>query len=296
MQHTIRIATRKSRLALWQAEWVQARLQEVGILGHLVLIETQGDREMSAFRLMQGQGFFTKAVQDAVLADEADIAVHSLKDLPSARMEGLTLAAIPCRADVRDMLLMHNAAHDDTEAWLPLRIGSRIGTSAARRQAQLRHLRPDLEVEELRGNVPTRVERLREGRYDAILLACAGVERLELDLSGLRTFPLPPSLFVPAPGQGALAIECRSQDLETQSLLQTHLHDPDAARTVELERSLMAQFEGGCQLALGASARVCHDQQIEMIAFYQGQHRTLQAPAQTVVSRMVHALTHPSHP
>lgn len=296
MPKTIRIATRKSRLALWQAEWVQARLQEAGITGHLVLIETQGDREMSAFRLMQGQGFFTKAVQDAVLAHEADIAVHSLKDLPSARMEGLSLAAIPCRADVRDLLIMREHAHDETETWLPLRLGSRIGTSAARRQAQLQHLRADLVVEELRGNVPTRIERLREGRYDAILLACAGVERLELDLSDLRTFPLPPSLFVPAPGQGALAIECRSEDQDTHALLQAHLHDPSAAHTVELERALMAQFEGGCQLALGASACVREDQQIEMIAFYQGRHRTIQAPAETVISRMVQALTTHNNP
>ncbi|MCB9637961.1 MAG: hydroxymethylbilane synthase [Myxococcales bacterium] len=287
MQKTIRIATRKSRLALWQAEWVQARLKEAGYHGELVLIETQGDREMTAFRLMQGQGFFTKAVQDAVLVGEADIAVHSLKDLPSARMEGLSLAAIPCRADVRDMLIMRKDVYLEAAEGLPLPQGAKVGTSAARRQAQLRMMRPDLVVEELRGNVPTRVERLREGRYDAILLACAGVTRLELDLSDLVTIALEPALFVPAPGQGALAIECRSDDARTIALLQEHLHDADAARTVELERGLMARFEGGCQLALGASARVLpQSQEVEMIAFYQEQHCTLRADAGAVVEQM----------
>ena len=283
MSDLLRIATRKSDLALWQAHWVQAQLQQAGIASRLVLIETQGDREYTAFRLMQGQGFFTKAVQDAVLAKEADIAVHSLKDLPSARLEGMTLAAIPCRADARDKLLIRPEALQSDAPALPLKEGIRIGTSAVRRQEQLRALRPDLAVHELRGNVPTRLQKLRDGEYDAILLACAGLDRLALDTSGLHTIALEPAEFIPAPGQGALAIECRSDDAQIVEMLQQHLHNIPVARCIEVERGLMARLDGGCQLALGAYARFHHDDQVELLTFYQGQRlRFLESPDKIV--------------
>lgn len=271
MASPIRIATRKSDLALWQANWVRSRLEVLGTPAELVLIETQGDRTQAdgtPFRLMPGQGFFTKAVQDAVAEGRADVAVHSHKDLPSARMAGLELAAVSEREDPRDVLLVRPEAFDPTSPTLPLKRGSTVGTSAARRQAQLKHLRPDVRVQELRGNVPTRVRRLREDGYDAIVLAAAGLSRLNLDLSGLEAVPLDPGLFVPAPAQGALALEIREGDYDLASLL-TELHSPEAYKGVAAERGLMAMLEGGCQLALGAHA-VLKGGQIQLTAWYEG--------------------------
>ena len=272
----LRIATRRSDLALWQANWVRARLGELGHAAELVLIDTQGDRTQAdgtPFRLMPGQGFFTKAVQDAVAEGRADVAVHSHKDLPSARMAGLELAAVSSREDPRDVLLTLPAAFDPDAPALPLKLGASVGTSAARRRAQLLHLRPDLGVAELRGNVPTRVRKLREGGYDAVVLAAAGLKRLELDLSGLEVRFLEPHLFVPAPAQGALALEVRDDDYDLASLL-TDLHDPAAYKAVAAERGLMAMLEGGCQLALGAHA-VLKDGGIELTAWYEGQKITV---------------------
>lgn len=266
----LKIATRGSKLALWQAEWVKAQLALFGHRCELVLIETQGDREHIPFARMQGQGFFTKAVQDAVLAEEADFAVHSLKDLPSARCPGLDLTAIPNRTDPRDVLIVQPYALDPTHPTLPLTQGAVVGTSAARRQAQLQHLRPDLNIQQLRGNVPTRLQKLQDRQYDAIMLAAAGLKRLKIDLSSFHVEELQPERFVPAPGQGALAIESRSNDPHTRSILE-QIHDPEAAATIELERELMRRFDGGCQLALGAHARIHKDQAppIELLAWYE---------------------------
>jgi hydroxymethylbilane synthase len=264
----IRIATRGSALALWQAHWVRSQLQAHGVQVDLVIVETQGDRETTAFREMQGQGFFTKTVQDAVLGDRADIAVHSLKDLPSAPTPGLVIAAIPEREDAREVLLIHPKAVDTSASIIPVRVNARVGTSAVRRQAQLEHLRPDLERRELRGNVPTRIEKLRRGEYDAILLAHAGVKRLGLDLSDLEVRVLQSHVIVPAPGQGALALECRSADLDLVKLLST-LDNANARETVDAERGLMARLEGGCQLALGAVAQR-RGADMELLAWYDG--------------------------
>ncbi len=276
----VRIATRKSDLALWQANWVKGRLAALGQASELVLIETQGDRTQAdgtPFRLMPGQGFFTKAVQDAVAEGHADVAVHSHKDLPSVRMIGLELAAVSERADPRDVLLIRPEAFAKDAPLLPLCKGVVVGTSAARRRAQLAHLRGDLSVHELRGNVPTRVRKLREGAYDAVLLAAAGLERLGLELSGLEVVPLDPELFVPAPAQGALALEVRQTDYDLASLL-TDLHDPVAYKAVAAERGLMAMLEGGCQLALGAHA-VLRDGQVQLTAWYEGQRVTVSDPS-----------------
>ncbi len=276
----IRIATRKSDLALWQANWVRGRLGALGRAAELVHIETQGDRTQAdgtPFRLMPGQGFFTKAVQDAVAEGRADVAVHSHKDLPSARMAGLELAAVSERADPRDVLLVQPEAFDADAPALPLREGVTVGTSAARRRAQLSHLRGDLKVNELRGNVPTRVDKLREGRYDAVILAAAGLERLQLELGELEVIFLDPQLFVPAPAQGALALEARANDYGLTSLL-TDLHDPAAYKTVAAERGLLAMLEGGCQLALGAYATF-EDRVVKLTAWYEGNQVTVLSPS-----------------
>ena len=289
LRSSVRIATRKSDLALWQANWVKARLAARGHPAELVLIETQGDRTQTdgtPFRLMPGQGFFTKAVQDAVLEGHADVAVHSHKDLPSARLAGLELAAVSERADPRDVLLVRPEAFDAEAPALPLREGVTVGTSAARRRAQLAHLRGDLEVQELRGNVPTRVQKLRDGDYDAVLLAAAGLSRLGLELSGLEVIPLDPQLFVPAPAQGALALEIRQTDYDLASLL-TDLHDPAAYKAVAAERGLMAMLEGGCQLALGAYAAL-QNGQIELTAWYDGNRVTVSNPSSEAAAMLAY--------
>jgi hydroxymethylbilane synthase len=257
----IRIATRGSQLALWQANWVRAQLEAQGLTCELVLIETQGDREQTAFAKMQGQGFFTKAVQAAVLEDRADVAVHSLKDLPSAITPGLMIAAIPMREDARDVVIANpEFATELTDGSSPfgLKPGTIVGTSAVRRRAQVEAIDPNLELRELRGNVPTRIEKLRRGEYGAIILAAAGLNRLNsnrlgLNLSDLKTRTLEPHEFVPAPGQGALALECRTDDTTVIHALSS-LNVDHARKTIQVERGLMAQLEGGCQLALGAHA------------------------------------------
>jgi hydroxymethylbilane synthase len=248
----IRIATRGSQLALWQANWVRAQLEVQGLTCELVRIETQGDREQVPFSKMQGQGFFTKSVQAAVLEHRADVAVHSLKDLPSAIMPGLMIAAIPEREDARDVLIA-NPEFLDGSSPFGLKPGTVVGTSAVRRRAQVEAIDPNLELCELRGNVPTRVEKLRRGEYGAIILAAAGLNRLGLDLSDLRTRTLEPHEFVPAPGQGALALECRSGDTTIMHAL-SGLNSERARDTINVERGLMARLDGGCQLALGAYA------------------------------------------
>ncbi len=294
MLDRVRIATRGSALALWQAHWVRSQLQAHGVQVDLEVVETQGDREMTAFREMHGQGFFTKTVQDAVLGGRADIAVHSLKDLPSAPTSGLVIAAIPEREDAREVLLIHPNAVDTDASVLPVRLNARVGTSAVRRQAQLEHLRPDLKRVELRGNVPTRIEKLRRGEYDAILLAHAGVKRLGLDLSDLEVRVLEPHVIVPAPGQGALALECRSADLDLVALLGA-LDDANARETVDAERGLMARLEGGCQLALGAIAQR-RGANMELLAWYDGKSHQVVGSSPQVVAERAYERIRSDHP
>jgi hydroxymethylbilane synthase len=272
----IRIATRGSRLALWQANWVKDRLGALGHAADLVIVETQGDREQRAFAAMEGQGFFTKAVQDAVLEGRADLAVHSHKDLPSLSPAGLEIAAIPERADPRDVLVLRPEARSEA-APLPLKRGARVGTSAVRRRKQLLAVRPDLSVLELRGNVPTRLERLRAGDYDAIVLAAAGLERLGLETPDLLQVPLSPTLMVPAPAQGALALETRRDAYAVASLL-TELHHAPTYRCVAAERGLMGMLQGGCQLALGAHASLTGGQ-VALAAWYEGHFVSVQHPS-----------------
>jgi hydroxymethylbilane synthase len=258
MRPVIRIATRGSQLALWQANWVRVQLEAQGLMCELVQVETQGDREQVPFSNMQGQGFFTKAVQSAVLEDRADLAVHCLKDLPSAIMPGLMIAAVPEREDARDVLIARSefvSGFLDGSNKFGLKAGTIVGTSAVRRRAQVQAIDPNLELCELRGNVPTRIEKLRRGEYGAIILAAAGLNRLGLDLSDLYTRTLEPHEFVPAPGQGALALECRSGDTTIIRAL-SGLNSERARDTINVERGLMVRLDGGCQLALGAYARL----------------------------------------
>lgn len=283
-ERTVRIATRGSQLALTQAQWVADRLSELGQPVELVIVTTRGDVDQRPFSSMEGQGFFTKAVQDELLAGRADLAVHSYKDLPSAGPAGLTIAAVPGRANPLEVLLIAPTGFDGSAEPLPVRAGGRVGTSASRRRRQLAAARPDLQLLDLRGNVPTRVEKLRQGEYDAIIVAAAGLERLELSTKGLLHRELPPEVLMPAPAQGALALEVRSDDNHLRELLQ-QLHSPEDGELVAAERGLMALLDGGCQLALGAHAtRV--DGRLQLSAWYEGQGVTVESDSAEQAARL----------
>jgi hydroxymethylbilane synthase len=253
------IGTRGSRLALWQAEHVRDRLAAAAVADiELRIIRTQGDRIQNVtFDKLEGKGFFTSELEKALEHGEVDVAVHSLKDLPTEQPGTLTLGAIPARADAADMLLVRPGALDAGSP-LGLRPDARVGTSSNRRRVQLVDRAPALVVLPLRGNVPTRLARLVEGRFDAIVLAAAGLQRLglldEAREAGLILRPLELHEMVPAPGQGALGIQCRRDDERTLAALAS-LHDPGTARSVALERELLAALGGGCQLPLGAFCR-----------------------------------------
>jgi hydroxymethylbilane synthase len=251
----LRLGTRGSELALWQAHHVTSMVRErLGRRCEVVIVKTRGDRIQDvAFHKMEGKGFFTKELQDALLERQVDLVVHSLKDLPTEEPEGLDLVAIPERGATAELLLARPGTLKPTAASpLGLPSGAVLGTSSLRRAAQALALQPGLRLEALRGNVPTRVRKLRDGRYDAILLAAAGVERLGLDLDGLDHLRLPPEVMLPAPGQGALAVEARAGDLITADL--AALHDPGVASCVTAERGLLALLGGGCHLPLGCLA------------------------------------------
>ena len=249
MSAVLKLGTRGSRLALWQAEWVRAALVRHGMHAELIVITTRGDAEVDRpLHELEGKGFFTKEIEDELLAGRIDVAVHSLKDLPTRLPEGLALAAVPVRADPAEALVTREA---DVASIAALPGGAKIGTSSLRRVAQVHYLRPDVEVVALRGNVPTRVQQVTEGRdgLAAALLAAAGLERLEL--GGRIAARLDPLVVMPAPGQGALGLEVRSDDRRTRAAL-APLEDGDSARHVAAERSLLAALEGGCQAPVAA--------------------------------------------
>jgi len=246
----LRIGTRGSALALWQAGFVRDWLaRAAGVSAEIIKIRTAGDQFQQGSVAAIGQkGVFIKEIEDALLARTVDLAVHSLKDVPTEMPGGLVLAAIPERNDPRDCLVSRSGAG---LAALPR--GARVGTSSLRRQAQLRRARPDVEVRELRGNVDTRLRRVEEGTLDATVLAYAGLRRLKLD--GRVTEILPPDVMLPAVGQGALAVETREEDRETRECLAAFEHAETRA-AVTAERAVLAKLEGGCQVPLGAWGRV----------------------------------------
>ena len=248
MSRALRLGTRGSELALWQAEWVKSALARAGITTELEIIKTQGDADVDRpLHLLEGKGFFTKEIEQALLEGRIDVAVHSLKDLPTALPDGLALGAVPPRADPVDVLVTRAAG---VASLAGLGSGVRIGTSSLRRTAQIRYLRPDLDIVPLRGNVPTRVRKVQEGQdgLDAALLARAGLERLGLAGQGARLDPLE---VMPAPGQGALGLEVREDDRKVRAAL-APLEDAASARAVTAERSLLAALEGGCQAPVAA--------------------------------------------
>jgi hydroxymethylbilane synthase len=246
----IKIGTRGSDLALWQANFVREELEKLGHSVEINIIHTQGDKIQDlSFDKLEGKGFFTKEIEAALLSKEVDLAVHSHKDLETTPPAGLMIAAVSDREDPSELLLANPDAVDTNELW-GLKKNAVIGTSSARRKSQLLALRPDLQIKDLRGNVPTRIKKLKTEGYDAILLAKAGVNRLNLDLSDLHVEVLDPTVFVPAPAQGVLGLQIRTEDSRLAEIL-SNLNHTYTAKKIELERSVLRLMEGGCQLPLG---------------------------------------------
>jgi hydroxymethylbilane synthase len=249
----VRIATRKSQLALWQAEYVAELLRSAhhGLQVELVKMTTQGDKILDTpLAKVGGKGLFVKELEQGLLGGEADIAVHSMKDVPVELPEGLHLPVICPREDPRDAFISHTY-----ERFELLPEGARVGTSSLRRQSQLRALRPDIEILDLRGNVNTRMSKLEQGDYDAIILASAGLKRL--GWADRITEYLAPEISLPAIGQGAIGIECRQDDERINTLLES-LNHRDSYIRVSAERAMNTRLQGGCQVPIAGYAELSH--------------------------------------
>lgn len=246
----LRIGTRGSKLALWQAEFTQSELARIGVESELVIIKTKGDVvQHLSFDKLEGKGFFTKEIEDALLRGEVDLAVHSMKDLPTSQPEGLAITAVSYRDNPADWLIVRREVLAPGKLF-KLKEGAVVGTSAARRKAQLLDFRPDVQLKDIRGNVPTRLEKLRSGDFDAIFLAAAGVSRLGLDTSDVEVVELNPREFVPAPAQAVLAWQTNRDDTDTRLLLK-NIHHPEVSACTNVERRVLQLMDGGCQLPLG---------------------------------------------
>jgi hydroxymethylbilane synthase len=246
----LRIGTRGSLLAKWQAESVRKRLFALaGVEAEIVIIKTFGDKmQQSPLTQIGGKGIFIKELEDALLDESIDLAVHSVKDIPTETPSRLSFPAVCRRDDIRDCLI---SAASSTLA--NLKHGARVGTSSLRRQAQLLHLRPDLDIRELRGNIDTRLRKVGDGQYDAIVLAKAGLDRLGWSDRISEIFS--PEVFMPAVGQGAIAVETRLGDNETADLL-AKLDDSETRSSIIAERAMLKTLQGGCQVPIGAWARI----------------------------------------
>lgn len=244
----IRIGSRGSQLALWQANWVIEQLSQISIATELVVISTSGDGSVAPLGQIGGQGVFTKEIQVWLLDDKVDMAVHSLKDLPTLPVDGLTLAAVPFREDTADCLISRQGQNFED-----LPTGSRVGTGSTRRAAQLKAWRNDIEIVDIRGNVDSRLRKLDEGHYDAIVLAQAGLTRL--GLMDRVSQVMPEARIYPAVGQGALGLECRQGDDSTHETLAKLNHFGSLAE-VTAERRLLQCLQAGCLAPVGARARV----------------------------------------
>lgn len=257
------IGSRGSDLALWQANFVKDELSKIGVEVEIKIIKTQGDIiQHLSFDKMEGKGFFTKEIEAALLDKSIDIAVHSHKDLETTYPEGLTIAAVSSREDPSELLLIRKESVDTNQKW-NLKENPVVGTSSGRRKSQLIKFRPDVRLKDLRGNVPTRINKLRDGMYDAILVARAGVNRLALDLSDLHEEVLNPEEFIPAPAQGVLGLQIREDDTELYTLLQK-LNDQSIQKRIGIERKILNLLDGGCQLPLGA---YCPNDDKVLVAF-----------------------------
>ncbi|WP_078555387.1 hydroxymethylbilane synthase [Bacillus alkalicellulosilyticus] len=256
------IGSRKSSLALTQTEWVIDQLKKLGLPYEYEIkkIVTKGDKILDVtLSKVGGKGLFVKEIEQAMQDKEIDIAVHSMKDVPSVLQEGFTLGAVTKRVDPRDAFISK-----DHVSLADLPAGSIVGTSSLRRSAQLLAKRPDLQVQWIRGNIETRLRKLKEENFDAIILAAAGLERMGWTEETVTEF-LEPDVCIPAVGQGALGLECRSDDEDVIALLQ-HLNDPDTEKAVTAERTFLHRMEGGCQVPIAAYGTIDESNQIKMSA------------------------------
>jgi hydroxymethylbilane synthase len=235
---------------LWQANYLQTALAENGLESTIHIIKTKGDQiQHLSFDKIEGKGFFTKEIEDALLDGTVDLAIHSMKDLPTSSPEGLSITGVSYREDPADWLLIRKE-RTASKQLMQLPEGAVVGTSSSRRQAQLLHFRSDLILKDIRGNVPTRVEKLRRGDFDAIVLAGAGLKRLKLDVSDLTIVKFNPQEFVPAPAQGVLAYQVRTADTALRRKL-LPLHEKKVADCTNIERQVLKLMDGGCQMPLG---------------------------------------------
>lgn len=254
VDRTLIIGTRGSELALWQANYVKDRLAEIGVDAALKVIKTQGDI-VQHLRLdkLEGKGFFTKELEEELLNGGIDLAVHSHKDLPTVHPPGLIIAAVTAREDPSELLIIHKDCVD-LKKRLALKHNAIVGTSSNRRKAQLSAMRPDLEFDDLRGNVLSRIQKLRDENFDAIMLAKAGITRVNVDLSDFHVEELPPVEIIPAPAQGVLAVQIRENDTQLTDLLQA-INDAAVADTIAVERKVLNLFDAGCHAPLGCYCR-----------------------------------------
>ncbi len=254
------VGSRRSKLALTQTKWVIEQLKKQGLPFEFEIKEmvTKGDQILNVtLSKVGGKGLFVKEIEQAMLDKEIDIAVHSMKDMPAVLPEGLTIGCITLREDHRDALISKNG-----ERFEELPSGAVIGTSSLRRGAQLLSMRSDIEIKWIRGNIDTRLEKLKNEDYDAIILAAAGLSRMGWSRDTVTQY-LEPEISVPAVGQGALAIECRENDHELLSLLQALNHD-ETARAVRAERVFLKEMEGGCQVPIAGYGRILDGGNIEL--------------------------------
>ncbi|MEJ6490951.1 MAG: hydroxymethylbilane synthase [Flavobacteriales bacterium] len=249
MQKVI-IGSRGSDLALWQANHVKKQLEDLGNEVEIKVIITQGDALQDlSFDKLEGKGFFTKEIENELLAGTIDLAVHSHKDLETNPPAGLKIAAVSERGNPADILLIRKESFDASELW-NLKENGTIGTSSARRKSLVKAFRKDCDIKDLRGNVPTRIDKLAQGQYDAIILAKAGVDRLKLDLSAFEVHVMDTSQFVPAPAQGVLGLQIREDD-ERMAGIMAPMHNKEVFNRIRIERKILNLLEGGCQLPLG---------------------------------------------
>jgi len=247
----IKIGTRGSKLALWQANFVKYSLKQQNLDSELIIIKTKGDKiQTLGFDKIEGKGFFTKELEDALLSKEIDLAVHSMKDLTTEQALGLCITAVSDREDPSDSLIIKQESYDSNRTY-GLKNGAVVGTSSARRKCQLKNYLPDVVLKDIRGNVPTRLKKLDSEGFDAIVLATAGINRLKIDLSKYEHIKLATRDFVPAPAQGVLAFQTRENDISLRKQLMV-LHNQDTADITNVERGLLSAFQGGCHLPMGA--------------------------------------------
>ena len=250
MNPKLRIGTRGSKLAMWQAHFTQEKLSAIGIESELIIIKTTGDQiQHLSFDKMEGKGFFTKEIEDALLRGEIDLAVHSMKDLPTNPPEGLVISAVSYREDPSDILLINKNITDKSKV-LQLPEKARVGTSSSRRKGQLLDIRPDLQLVDIRGNVPTRIQKLEQGDFDAIILASAGLARLDIDTTSFHVIHFDPTEIVPAPAQGVLAWQTMANDIQTRKIL-LGIHQSEVSDVTNVERKVLNLMNGGCQMPLG---------------------------------------------